>query len=151
MSGHDEELERLRAAVNCATVLERLVPGWTLDKAESTRNALKYRRGPGEIVIVNHQGRGWWDPQSDARGDVFNLAQHLDPSLNFGHVRRALRGLAGVAPGLSRIRAAAPRRRPGTAAVAPLAGSAPVAERVSGLALPDRRAPATVQCAGCRR
>jgi len=98
MSGHDEELERLRAAVNCATVLERLVPGWTLDKAESTRNALKYRRGPGEIVIVNHQGRGWWDPQSDARGDVFNLAQHLDPSLNFGHVRRALRSLAGVAP-----------------------------------------------------
>jgi hypothetical protein len=35
-------------------VLERLPPTWRLDPAESTRRSLKYRRGAGEIVIVNH-------------------------------------------------------------------------------------------------
>lgn len=94
----DEELERLRAAVSCATVLEKLSSGWSLDRTASTRRALKYRRGPGEIVIINHDGRGWWDPQSDAKGDVFGLAQHLDRSLNFGMVRKALRDLVGIAP-----------------------------------------------------
>jgi len=108
MNGRDEELERLRAAVSCATVLEKLAPGWTLDRAESTRRALKYRRGAGEIVIVSHEGRGWWDPQSDARGDVFNLAQHLDHSLNFGQVRKVLRGLVGIAPAYPAFRP--PRR-----------------------------------------
>lgn len=103
MSRHDEELERLRAAVNCATILERLAPGWTLDKTESTRRALKYRGGPGEIVIVNHDGQGWWDPhrlpsEAGGRGDVFSLVQRLDPSLNFGQVRKALRNLVGIAP-----------------------------------------------------
>jgi len=103
MSGHDEELERLRDAVNCATVLEKLAPGWMLDKAESTRQALKYRRGKGETVIVNHGGRGWWDPhrlptEPGGRGDVFSLVQRLDPTLNFGEVRRTLRGLVGIAP-----------------------------------------------------
>lgn len=100
---HDEELERLRAAVNCATVLERLVPGWTLDKQESTRRWLKYRGGQDEIVIINHGGQGWWDPhrlpsEAGTRGDVFGLVQRLDPSLNFGQVRKALRHLVGIAP-----------------------------------------------------
>ena len=102
MKAHDEELERLRTAVNCATVLERLALGWTLDERESTRRALKYRR-PGEIVIVSHDGQGWWDPhklpsEAGARGDVFSLVQRLNPSLNFGQVRKVLRSLAGVAP-----------------------------------------------------
>ena len=97
MGAQDEELEQLRAGVNCATLLEKLSGGWTLDRRESTRRSLKYRRD-GEILIVNHDGRGWWDPQSDAKGDVFNLGQHLDHRLNFGQVRKLLRGFIGVAP-----------------------------------------------------
>ena len=94
----DAEIEALKREVSCATLLERLPPPWTLDKRESTRQALKYRRGAGEILIVNHDQRGWWDPQSDARGDVCSLVQHLDRSLHFGHVRQVLRRFAGVAP-----------------------------------------------------
>ena len=91
MKHDDAELEQMRAGVSCAVLLERA--GYELDKAESTRKCLKYRRGAGEIVIVNHDGRGWWDshrPGSDkqGRGDVFALAQYLDPGLNFGRVRK---------------------------------------------------------------
>ena len=105
MRRHDDELERLRASVNCVTVLERLAPGWQLDQRESTRRALKYRGGCGEIVIVNHDGQGWWDPhklpsEAGARGDVFSLVQRLDPTLNFGQVRKVLRSLVGIAPNL---------------------------------------------------
>ena len=103
MSGHDEEREMLRAAVGCATVLEKLVSGWTLDRAESTPRALKYRSGAGDIIIVNHGDRGWWDPhkfpaERHGRGDVFDLVQRLNPSLNFGQVRQALRRLVGITP-----------------------------------------------------
>jgi hypothetical protein len=42
-------------------------------------------------VIVNHDGRGWWDPLSSTKGDIFDLVQFLDPSLNFGQVRKRLR------------------------------------------------------------
>ncbi|MDR3487163.1 MAG: DUF3991 and TOPRIM domain-containing protein [Bradyrhizobium sp.] len=97
MNGQEEELIRLRASVNCATVLERLGAGWALDLTESTRRALKFRRGPGEILIVNHDGKGWFDPLSEAKGDIFSLVQHLEPALNFGQVRRRLRAVAGVA------------------------------------------------------
>jgi len=101
MSGHDTELEQLRAGVSCAVLLER--SGYQIDKEESTRKCQKWRRRSGEIVIVNHDGRGWWDPQRLAteragKGDVFTLAQHLDPRLNFGHVRKLLRGMVGLAP-----------------------------------------------------
>ena len=94
----DAELELFRQSVNCAAVLERMGGGWKLDARESTRRALKYRRGAGEIIIVNHDGRGWWDATGSAKGDVFNLVQHLDPSLNFGEVRKVLRRLTGVSP-----------------------------------------------------
>ena len=94
----DEELEVLRAGVSCAVLLEQHPPTWQLDKRESTRNCLKYRRGVGEIILVTHQGRGWWDPGSAAKGDVFSLAQHLEPSLNLGQVRKLLRPLAGLHP-----------------------------------------------------
>ena len=73
MSGQDAEIEWLKASVSCAALLERLPPVWRLDRAESTRRSLKYRRGEGEIVIVNHDGRGWWDPLSDGQG------RHLHP------------------------------------------------------------------------
>ena len=98
MSGHDTELDQLRAGVSCAALLERLQPGWLLDKEGSTPKCLKYRRGAGEVLIINHGGRGWWDPMSDAKGDVFSLTQHLDPGLNFGQVRKLLRGMVGVRP-----------------------------------------------------
>ena len=98
MAGEDAELDLLRTSVNCAVLLERLPPCWRLDRKQSTRHALKYRRGEGEIVIVNHDGRGWWDPLSPAKGDVFDLVQYLDPSLNFGQVRQVLRRFVGVSP-----------------------------------------------------
>ncbi len=98
MAGHDAELDQFRAGVSCAALLERLPPPWRLDKQESTRRALKYRRGEGEVLIVNHDGRGWWDPQSQAKGDVFDLVQHLDPSLTFGRVSQVLRPFVGLSP-----------------------------------------------------
>jgi hypothetical protein len=96
MSAHDAELVQLKAAVSCALLLER--GGYSLDRKDSTKHCLKYRRGAGEVVIVNHGGQGWWDPMSDAKGDVFILVQHLNPGLNFGQVRQHLRGLVGMAP-----------------------------------------------------
>jgi hypothetical protein len=94
----DEEIEVLRAGAHCAALLERATPPWRLDRRESTKNCLKYRRGKGEILIVNHEGRGWWDPQSDAKGDVFDLVQHLDPGLSFGEVRKVLHRFTGIRP-----------------------------------------------------
>ena len=112
MSGHDAELVQLKAAVSCALLLER--GGYSLDLNDSTKHCLKYRRGAGEVVIVNHGGQGWWDPMSDAKGDVFILVQHLNPGLNFGQVCKHLRGLVGMAPSYpeaERMREP-PRRRP---------------------------------------
>lgn len=98
MSGQDMEIQHLKNSVSCAALLERLPPVWRLDRAESTRRCLKYRRGPGEIVIVNHEGRGWWDPLSEAKGDIFTLVQHLEPGLNFTQARHVVRGFVGIAP-----------------------------------------------------
>jgi hypothetical protein len=94
----DAELELFRTSVNCAAVLENIAPGWKLDARQSTRNALKYRRGAGEILIVNHDGRGWWDPFSQDKGNVIDLVQRLNPGFKLGQVRRALRPFVGVAP-----------------------------------------------------
>ncbi|CCM80117.1 MULTISPECIES: DUF3991 and toprim domain-containing protein [Rhizobium] len=69
------EIEALRDAVSCAAVLEQA--GFAIDVKESTRRAVKFRRS-SEIVIVTHQGRGWFDPLSEAKGDVFGLVEHLD-------------------------------------------------------------------------
>ena len=92
------EIEWLKAGVSCAALLEGLPPVWRLDHAESTRRSLKYRRGAGEILIVNHDGRGWWDPQSESKGDIFTLVRHLDPGLSFGAACLVLRGFVGIAP-----------------------------------------------------
>jgi hypothetical protein len=94
----DPEIEQLKASVNCAVLLEQLPPVWRLDRQESTRHCLKYRRGAGEVLIVNHGGRGWWDPQSDHKGDVFSLIQFLDPTINFGRARQMLRQFVGLTP-----------------------------------------------------
>lgn len=102
MSGlNDREVEELKS-VSCAVLLERQSSPYTLDKAGSTRNCLKYRRGKGEIILVTHGGRGWWDPGSaTAKGDIFNLVQHLEPGLNFGQARKLLRDFVGIAPSYS--------------------------------------------------
>jgi hypothetical protein len=118
MTRHDPEIEELREKVHCAVVLEQTPPCWMLDRKESTKLSLKYRRGKGEILIVNHAGRGWWDPTSDAKGDVFRLVQRLEPGLSFGHVRKRLRAFAGLAPCF------------------------PLADRAGGRKEPDRAVPA---------
>ncbi len=87
-----KELEKLRDRVPCAAVLEGA--GFAIDMKESTRRAVKYRRG-SEIVIVIHEGRGWFDPLSDVKGDVFGLVVHLD-GLSFGHAVERVAGLIGV-------------------------------------------------------
>lgn len=69
------EVDELRDRVPCASVLEQA--GFGIDEKESTLRAIKFRRG-GEIIIVIHAGRGWFDPLSDAKGDVFKLVEHLD-------------------------------------------------------------------------
>jgi hypothetical protein len=71
-----------------------------LDKKESTRNCLKYRRAKGEILLVTHEGRGWWDPTSAAKGDIFGLVQLLNPSLSFREIRKILRPFIGLSPTL---------------------------------------------------
>ena len=91
----DAELQELRAQVDCRAVLEHA--GWTLDGPESTRNAMKYRGGPAQIVIVTHDGRGWFDPLNNAKGDVIALAQRVR-GRSLGHARKALRPLVGIAP-----------------------------------------------------
>ena len=93
-------------------MLERASPPWLIDRHESSRRCLKYRRAAGGIVIVTHGGAGWWDPMSDARGDVFRLVQHLEPALNFGEVRKVLRPLAGVLPDFKPEERARDRRAP---------------------------------------
>jgi hypothetical protein len=86
-----QELEDLRDRVPCEAVLENA--GFAFDRRESTRRAVKYRRG-SEIVIVIHQGRGWFDPLSEAKGDVFGLAVHLE-GLSFGRAVNHVAGLIG--------------------------------------------------------
>ena len=98
MNDRDTEIEWLKAGVSCAALLERLPPPWQLDRAQSMTHSLKYRCGEAEILIVNHDGHGWWDPLSDSKGDIFSLVQHLDPGLSFGEACGLLRGFVGGLP-----------------------------------------------------
>ena len=101
MSTDHDELAELRQRVDCRIVLER--GGWEMDAQESSRRAVKYRQGAGRIVIVTHEGRGWFDPLNDKRGDVIALAQHVWGG-TLGHARKNLRPLAGIAPKLVPLR-----------------------------------------------
>ena len=103
MSEQDKDVEWLKANVSCAVLLEQLPPVWRLDRTESSRASLKYRRGEGEILIVNHDGRGWWDPLSEAKGDIFTLVRHLEPGLTFPEARRVLQAFAGIAPSFPEV------------------------------------------------
>lgn len=89
------EIENLREKVTCAIVLE--AAGWKVDLKESTRRAVKFRRGDGEIIIVIHDGRGWFDPLSPKKGDVFDLAEHLGAD-GFVAACEQLAGLIGFVP-----------------------------------------------------
>jgi hypothetical protein len=70
----ESKLAELRVKVSCSHVLEQA--GFALDFGESTRKAMKFRRR-GEIIIVIHDGRGWFDPLGDGKGDVFDLVESL--------------------------------------------------------------------------
>ncbi|WP_428645602.1 DUF3991 domain-containing protein [Roseibium sp.] len=88
------ELEELRGKVACSAVLETAC--FAIDLKESTRRAVKYRRGD-DIIIVIHDGLGWFDPLSDAKGDVFRLVEHLD-GLPFIAALHAVADLVGFVP-----------------------------------------------------
>ncbi|MBB3387825.1 hypothetical protein FHT82_000545 [Rhizobium sp. BK275] len=59
-----KEIEELRGRVPCSAVLEKA--GCSVDLKESTPRAVRYRRD-SEIIIVIHEGQGWFDPLSDAK------------------------------------------------------------------------------------
>ncbi|MDI4655888.1 MULTISPECIES: DUF3991 and TOPRIM domain-containing protein [Xanthobacter] len=88
------DIEELRERVPCAAVLEKA--GFAIDLKESTRKAVKYRRGD-DIIIVIHDGKGWFDALSDAKGDVFSLVEHLD-DIGFTEVLRQVSYLVGFVP-----------------------------------------------------
>ena len=64
-------IEELRQKIGCAALLEN--DGWKVDAKESTRRAIKYRRDRN-IIIVIHEGRGWFDPLSTA-GQPVSVSQ----------------------------------------------------------------------------
>lgn len=88
------DIEDLRGRVACAAVLEKA--GFAIDVKDSTRRAVKHRRGD-EIVIVIYDGRGWFDPLSDAKGDLFSLVMHLD-GVDFIEAVRRIVDLVGFVP-----------------------------------------------------
>ncbi|CAM5278239.1 MAG: DUF3991 domain-containing protein [Xanthobacteraceae bacterium] len=90
-----KDIDGLRGKVPCASILEKA--GWKVDLKESTRKAVKYRHGEGQIVIVIHDGRGWFDPMSDAKGDVFDLAEHLGAT-GFSAALQKVADLVGFTP-----------------------------------------------------
>jgi hypothetical protein len=100
-----QKIEEVRARVSCALVLSQA--GFALDVRQSSRGALKFRRG-GEILIVTHQGAGWFDPLSENKGDVFSLACQID-GVTFPAALERLGALAGVQDNPMPLRAP-PRR-----------------------------------------
>jgi len=86
-----EQLEALRDKVSCEVALEAL--GWEIDRKESSRRAVKYRRD-NAIIIVTHEGRGWFDPLSDRKGDVFGLSMFLD-RISFPEAAERVASLVG--------------------------------------------------------
>lgn len=90
------EIEELREKVGCGALLEK--GGWKVDIKESTRRAIKYRRD-SNIVIVIHEGRGWFDPLSPAKGDVFSLAEHLGAG-GFVEASNRVADVVGFVPSL---------------------------------------------------
>jgi hypothetical protein len=88
------ELGELRGRVSCVAVLEQA--GFEVDARESTRRAVKYRRGD-DIIIVIHDGEGWFDPLSPAKGDVFKLVEYIHHA-SFPEALACVAGLIGFEP-----------------------------------------------------
>lgn len=88
------DVEELKERVLCAAVLEKA--GFAIDLKESTRRAVKYRRGD-DIIIVVHDGKGWFDPLSEAKGDVYALVAHLD-RVGFPECLEHVANLVGFVP-----------------------------------------------------
>jgi hypothetical protein len=105
----ERDIETLRDKVPCAALLES--KDWKIDLKESTRRAIKYRYGEGKIIIVIHDGRGWFDPLSEAKGDVFSLAEHLGAE-GFGGALACVADLVGFTPTMPAWRKAARVRSP---------------------------------------
>ncbi len=103
------DIEVLREKIPCAALLES--KGWKVDLKESTRRAIKYRYGEGKIIIVIHDGRGWFDPLSDAKGDVFSLAEHLGAE-GFAGALACVTDLVGFTPTMPVWKKAARARAP---------------------------------------
>lgn len=89
-----KEIEELREHVSCAAVLA--TAGFAIDLKESTRRAVKYRRS-SEIIIMIHDGQGWFDPLGDAKGDVFALVSHLE-KVGFQRASERVASLSGFQP-----------------------------------------------------
>lgn len=89
-----KDIEELRARVGCSAVLER--EGFALDRKESTRRAVKFRRDD-EIIIVIHENKGWFDVRSEAKGDVFDLAGYLH-GFGFAESLAVVTDLVGFQP-----------------------------------------------------
>ncbi|MDX3807105.1 MAG: DUF3991 domain-containing protein [Bosea sp. (in: a-proteobacteria)] len=89
-----KDVEELKQRVVCATVLE--TAGFAIDLKESTRRAVKYRRSD-DIIIVIHDGKGWFDPLSEAKGDVYALVAHLD-RVGFAECLERVADLVGFVP-----------------------------------------------------
>ncbi|RCS23055.1 DUF3991 domain-containing protein [Phyllobacterium salinisoli] len=89
-----DERNELRNRVFCAAALDEA--GYAIDLKESTRRAVKYRHGD-KIVIVIHGGKGWFDPLSDAKGDVFSLMTHLY-GVGFPEAKMRVGRLVGYEP-----------------------------------------------------
>ncbi|MGO4317779.1 DUF3991 and toprim domain-containing protein [Agrobacterium sp. MCAB5] len=90
----ENEIRELRSRVPCSAVLEKA--GFAIDQKESTSRAVKYRRDR-EIIIMIHDGYGWFDPLSEAKGDVFSLISHLD-GVGFLKARYRVADLIGYIP-----------------------------------------------------
>ena len=85
------DISHLKGKVLCSAVLE--TAGFAVDLKESTSRAIKFRRG-ADIIIVIHDGKGWFDPLSEAKGDVLSLIQHLDGA-SFAEALALAAGLVG--------------------------------------------------------
>jgi hypothetical protein len=144
------EIEELRENVGCAALLEK--DGWKVDLKESTRRAVKYRRDTN-IIIVIHQGRGWFDPLSPAKGDVFSLAQHLG-AVGFADACDRVSAVIGFVPSAPAWRPTAKPKpvasiaqrwrrrsepRPGSAAWRYLVGERHIPERIIAGAIAEGR------------
>jgi hypothetical protein len=107
------EVEELRERVPCAAVLDKA--GFVVDLKQSTRRAVKYRRD-GDIIIVIHDGRGWFDPlgDSEAKGDVFSLVEHL-AGVGFAEGLNRVADLIGYEPVKPAWMRPAPESRTGRA------------------------------------